>query len=93
MAASLVAKDLILHGRRHIGMPSGSTPSTQEGETTVAQSARYVGRRIRDIASNHEEPVGRVAPELIDQTVFPIEIGLHRVACDIGALIGTPVAL
>ena len=35
--------------------------------------------------------MGCVAPELLDQTVFPIEIGLHRAGIDVGAFIGTPV--
>jgi hypothetical protein len=34
-----------------------------------------------------------VAPELFDEAIFPIEIGLHRAGLDIGALIGTPVAV
>jgi hypothetical protein len=37
--------------------------------------------------------MGCVAVELFDQTMFPIEIGLHRVGPDIGALVGTPVAV
>jgi len=37
--------------------------------------------------------MGRVAPELFNEAVFPIEIGLHRVGPDIGALVGTPVAV
>ena len=44
-------------------------------------------------ASDDKEAVGAVAPELFDQAVFPIEIGLHRAGIDIGALIGPPVAL
>jgi hypothetical protein len=44
-------------------------------------------------ASNHEEPMGGIAPELFDQARFPIEIGLHRTRCDIGALVGAPVAV
>jgi hypothetical protein len=44
-------------------------------------------------ASNHEEPLGCVATELFDEAIFPIEIGLHRAGGDIGALIGTPVAV
>ena len=59
----------------------------------------FVGRKRQVIpkgsaaASNHEEPVGRVAPELLDEAIFPIEIGLHRAGSDIGSLIGTPVAV
>jgi hypothetical protein len=37
--------------------------------------------------------MGGVAPELFDQTIFPIDIGLHRAGIDIGALIRTPVAV
>src|SRR5450759_1094219 len=44
-------------------------------------------------ASDHEKPVTGVAPELFDQAVFPIEIGLHRARRDIGALVGTPVTV
>jgi hypothetical protein len=44
-------------------------------------------------ASNHEEPMRGIAPELFDQAIFPIEIGLHRARCDIGALVGAPVAV
>jgi hypothetical protein len=44
-------------------------------------------------ASNHEESMACVTPELFDETIFPIQIGLHRTAIDIGALIGTPVAM
>ncbi len=43
--------------------------------------------------SNHEEPVAGVTFELFDQAVFPIEVGLHRAGIDVGALIGTPVAV
>ena len=43
--------------------------------------------------SNHEEPMAGVAAELLDQAIFPIEIGLHRRGRDLGALIGTPVAV
>src|SRR3954452_8346580 len=43
--------------------------------------------------SNHEKAVGAVAAELFDEAVFPIEVGLHRARIDIGALIGTAVAL
>src|SRR6202011_2878538 len=43
--------------------------------------------------SNHEEPMGGVAPELFDEAIFPVEIGLHGLGCDIGAFIGTPVTM
>src|SRR5258708_708124 len=43
--------------------------------------------------SNHKKPVRCIAPELLDEAVFPIEIGLHRARIDIGALIGTAVAV
>src|SRR5260370_8164189 len=42
---------------------------------------------------NHEEAMRCVAPELFDQAIFPIKIGLHRVGPDVGALVGTPVAM
>src|SRR3954468_14059245 len=48
---------------------------------------------MRQSRSDHEEAVRRVAPELLDQPVFPVEIGLHRFAVDIGALIGPAVAM
>ena len=40
-----------------------------------------------------KESMGAVTLELFDETIFPIEIGLHRTRIDIGALIGTPVAM
>src|SRR3954469_18187069 len=43
--------------------------------------------------SNHEKPVRGVAAELFDETVFPIEIRLHRARIDIGAFIGAAVAV
>ena len=43
--------------------------------------------------SNDEESMRRVAAELVDQTVFPVEIGLHRAFLDIGAFVGTAVAV
>ena len=49
--------------------------------------------RAPDLASNHEEAMRCVAPELFDEAIFPIEIGLHRAGPDIGALVGTPVAM
>jgi|ERR1700733_422029 hypothetical protein len=39
------------------------------------------------VFSNHEEAVGAVALELLDQTVFPIEISLHRISRRFGAFI------
>src|SRR2546428_14087278 len=41
--------------------------------------------------SDHEESMGGVAAELLDEAVFPVEIGLHRAFLDIGALIGGAV--
>src|ERR1700751_1857833 len=43
--------------------------------------------------SDPEETVGRVAAKLLDETVFPIEMGLHRLVRDADAFIGPPVAL
>jgi hypothetical protein len=37
--------------------------------------------------------MGGVAPELFDEAIFPIEIGLHRAGIDTGAFIGAPVAV
>jgi hypothetical protein len=34
-----------------------------------------------------------VAAELFDEAIFPVEIGLHRAFLDIGALIGTAIAV
>jgi hypothetical protein len=45
------------------------------------------------LESNHKESMCSVAPQLFDQPVFPIEIGLHRARVDIGALVGTAVAV
>src|SRR5450631_3940646 len=59
---------------------------------TCSSPAR-VGPANRTPVSNHKESMGGVAAELFDQAEFPIEIGLHRAGIDIGALIGTPVAL
>jgi hypothetical protein len=55
----------------------------------LAMMLRFLGSPL----SNDEEAMGGVAAELVDEAVFPIEIGLHRARVDIGALIGTPVAL
>ena len=52
-----------------------------------------VDRENRQRISNHKEPVRAVAAELFDQTVFPIEIGLHLLRRHIGALVGTAVAV
>ncbi len=49
-------------------------------------------RRISAAESNHVESMRRVAAELVDETVFPVEIGLHRRHVDVGALIGTAIA-
>src|SRR6478752_2048003 len=46
-----------------------------------------------DRPSNHIEPVGAVTTELLDEAVFPIQIGLHRLLQDIGALIGATIAM
>src|SRR5882757_9365480 len=43
--------------------------------------------------SNHEKPVRSVAAKLFDETVFPIEIRLHRARIDIGAFIRAAVAV
>src|SRR5258708_28723759 len=48
---------------------------------------------IASAPSNHEKPVRPVALELLDETVFPVEIGLHRARRDICALVGTAVAV
>src|ERR1700730_14420504 len=48
---------------------------------------------VAALPSNDKEAVGCVAPELLDQTIFPVEIGLHRTRGDFGAFIGTPVAV
>jgi hypothetical protein len=43
-------------------------------------SSGLIGHRWRDSAltfSNHEEAVSAVTPKLFDETIFPIEIGLH----------------
>ena len=56
-------------------------------------SASMVGAEDPPQSSNHEESVGAVAAELFDEAVFPIEIGLHRARLDIGAFVGTPVAV
>src|SRR5688572_5333093 len=46
---------------------------------------------LRD--SYDEESVRGVAAELLDEAVFPVEVGLHRAFLDIGALIGTAVTV
>src|SRR3954464_13788854 len=53
------------------------------------------GRRLVEAGrySDHEEPMGRVTPKLFDQTILPIEVGLHRPGSDIGAFVGPPVAM
>ena len=45
------------------------------------------------LISDHEEAMGAVAPELLDKSKFPIEIGLHRLGIDGGAFIRTPIAM
>ena len=40
-----------------------------------------------------KNPMGGVAAELLDQAIFPIEIGLHRAFLDIGAFVGAAVAV
>jgi hypothetical protein len=37
--------------------------------------------------------MGCVAAVLIDEAIFPVEVGLHRASGDASALMGTPVAL
>src|SRR6266567_162085 len=43
--------------------------------------------------SNHEKPMTGVAAELLDQAIFPVEIGLHRRGRGLGALVGPPITL
>src|SRR3954447_19663375 len=45
------------------------------------------------LISDHEEPMGGVTPKLLDQTILPIEVGLHRPGSDISAFVGPPVAM
>ena len=40
-----------------------------------------------------KNPCVRVAAELLDEAVFPVEIGLHRAFLDIGAFVGAAVAV
>src|SRR5262245_11375274 len=47
----------------------------------------------RSMTSNHKKTVSRVAAELLDEAVFPIEIGLHRFCRGIRPLIRTPIAV
>ena len=63
--------------------------SSSYGATSpLNHPAGFVGLELYD-----EESVARVAAELLDEAVFPIEIGLHRAFLDIGALIGTTIAM
>src|SRR4051812_35353283 len=64
------------------------TWSAQRGQTITPRRSPPPGWR-----SNHEETMAGVAAKLFDQAILPIEIGLHRAAVDIGALIGTPVTV
>jgi hypothetical protein len=61
--------------------------------TAVKHSSFRSPRRLGRAISNHEETMGAVAPELLDKSKFPIEIGLHRVGIDLGTFIGTPIAM
>src|SRR3954447_16965769 len=53
------------------------------------------GRRLVEAGrySDHEEPMGSVTPKLFDQTILPIEVGLHRPGSGISAIGGAPVAM
>jgi hypothetical protein len=50
-----------------------------KGQHPKRELAEYVvAILLASVASNHEKPVRPVAPELVDEAIFPIEIGLHR---------------
>jgi hypothetical protein len=97
-----------LGGASSIAKSDDNPPRGENHGKATGPHGRYGGRRrspplYRRVpdgvfgragpASNHEEAMGGVAPELFDETEFPIEVSLHRVAPDIGALIGAPVAV
>src|SRR6476620_11191349 len=83
---------------RIAGVPKASRNSI-ESRTVVELGKAAMGGFLREAqvsrcaASNHEKSMGGVALELVDQAVFPIEVGLHRAGVDVGALVGTPVAV
>jgi hypothetical protein len=73
-------------------VPQGSTASRPFASDIHREPRRF---RYQDGLPrlNHEEAMRCVALELFDQAIFPIEIGLHRMGPDAGALVGTPVAM
>ena len=71
----------------------GTILSRRASFTSLRQWRMTTAFAPRTSASNHEEAMRCVAPELFDQVIFPIKIGLHRTGIDIGALVGTPVAM
>src|SRR6476661_2821844 len=71
-------------GRRLIRLRSSSCGATSPLNASSA---------IAGAPSDHEESVGSVAAELLDEAVFPVEIGLHRALLDVGTLIGTAIAV
>jgi len=91
--ASAVERQAGLRGSERA--TTGGTGSDQGWLPTdgLALGTRTVETRFAGSASNHEEAMGGVAPELFDEAIFPIEIGLHRVRPGIGSLIRTPVAV
>src|SRR5437588_1403264 len=67
----------------HLGSAAGNRAVL--GQICIGHSCD--SRSAPDPPSNHKEPMGCVAPELFDKSIFPIEIGLHRARSDVGALV------
>src|ERR1700684_947997 len=77
-------------------MSGSAACRTSSGYATCSLDRHFASALTTNKAkafSNHDETVGAVALELFDQTIFPVEIGLHRIPRRLGAFVRTPVAM
>src|SRR3954447_412410 len=73
------------------GLPCRSTQG--QIPCSPALQASQLFRRFVELESDHIESMRRITAKLVDEAVFPIEIGLHRLGVEVGTLIGPPIAV